>query len=340
MDGNSSFRHTNTSVLSIVAAEAPVVVTSAEFDERLADAYARLGLRPGLLESLAGIRERRWWPEGVTFADGAVMAGEKAIAQAGVDPARIGMMINSSVSRAHLEPSTAVEIHHKLGLPTSCTNFDLANACLGFVNGIHLASTMIDAGHIDYALIVNGEDARDIQELTIERLSRDEATSEEFFNEFASLTLGSGAAAMVLGRTDQHPEGHRVIGGVARAGTEHHDLCVGDMKYMRTDTRGLMEAGLDLAEAAWKDATPEFTWADIDRFIVHQVSRVHTSALCQRLGIDQAKVPLSFPTFGNIGPASLPFTLAQEVDALAPGERVLCMGIGSGLNTAFCEIIW
>jgi len=340
MDGNSSFRHTNTSVLSIVAAEAPVVVTSAEFDERLADAYARLGLRPGLLESLAGIRERRWWPEGVTFADGAVMAGEKAIAQAGVDPALIGMMINSSVSRAHLEPSTAVEIHHKLGLPTSCTNFDLANACLGFVNGIHLASTMIDAGHIDYALIVNGEDARDIQELTIERLSRDEATSEEFFNEFASLTLGSGAAAMVLGRTDQHPEGHRVIGGVARAGTEHHDLCVGDMKYMRTDTRGLMEAGLDLAEAAWKDATPEFTWADIDRFIVHQVSRVHTSALCQRLGIDQAKVPLSFPTFGNIGPASLPFTLAQEVDALAPGERVLCMGIGSGLNTAFCEIIW
>jgi len=340
MDGNSSFRHTNTSVLSIVAAEAPVVVTSAEFDERLAEAYARLGLRPGLLESLAGIRERRWWPEGVTFADGAVMAGEKAIAQAGVDPARIGMMINSSVSRAHLEPSTAVEIHHKLGLPTSCTNFDLANACLGFVNGIHLAATMIDAGHIDYALIVNGEDARDIQERTIERLSRDEATSEEFFNEFASLTLGSGAAAMVLGRTDQHPEGHRVVGGVARAGTEHHDLCVGDMKYMRTDTRGLMEAGLDLAEAAWKDATPEFTWADADRFIVHQVSRVHTSALCQRLGIDQAKVPLSFPTFGNIGPASLPFTLAQEVDALAPGERVLCMGIGSGLNTAFCEIIW
>ena len=340
MDGNSSFRHTNTSVLSIVAAEAPVVVTSAEFDERLAQAYARLGLRPGLLETLAGIRERRWWPDGVTFSDGAVMAGEKAIAQAGVDPARIGMMINSSVSRAHLEPSTAVEIHHKLGLPTSCTNFDLANACLGFVNGIHLAATIIDAGHIDYALIVNGEDARDIQERTIERLSREDATSEEFFNEFASLTLGSGAAAMVLGRTDQHPEGHRVIGGVARAGTEHHDLCVGDMQHMRTDTRGLMEAGLDLAEAAWKDATNEFTWADIDRFIVHQVSRVHTSALCQRLGIDQSKVPLSFPTFGNIGPASLPFTLAQEVDELAPGERVLCMGIGSGLNTAFCEIIW
>ena len=76
------------------------------------------------------------------------------------------------------------------------------------------------------------------------------------------------------------------------------------------------------------------------RFIVHQVSQAHTSALCQRLGIDRSKVPLSFPKYGNIGPASLPFTLALEVDNLAPGDRVLCMGIGSGLNTAFCEIVW
>jgi 3-oxoacyl-[acyl-carrier-protein] synthase III len=340
MDGNSSFQHTNTSVLSIVAAEASVVVTSATFDEQLATAYARLGLRPGLLEGLAGIKERRWWPDGVTFADGAVMAGEKAIAAAGVDPARIGLMINSSVSRAFLEPSTAVEIHHKLELPTSCVNFDLANACLGFVNGIHLAATMIDAGHLDYALVVNGEDSQGIQERTIERLSRPEATSEEFFNEFASLTLGSGAAAMVLGRTDLHPEGHRVVGGVARAGTEHHDLCVGDLEKMRTDTRGLMEAGLDLAEAAWHGAKDTFDWTDLDRYIVHQVSSVHTSALCQRLEIDQARVPLTFPTFGNIGPASLPFTLALEADSLAPGDRLLCMGIGSGLNTAFCEIVW
>jgi 3-oxoacyl-[acyl-carrier-protein] synthase-3 len=339
MDGNSTFRHARTSVLSVVAAEAPVVVSSAELDEQLAPAYERLGLRPGLLEGLAGIHERRWWPEGMTFVDGAVAAGAKALAQSGIDPSRIGLMINSSVSRAFLEPSTAVAIHHKLGLPPSAMNFDLANACLGFVNGIHIAATMIDAGHIDYALIVNGEDAQEVQENTIQRLCAPTATTADFFSEFATLTLGSGAAAMVLGRSDVHSEGHRVIGGVSRAGTEHHELCVGDVNRMRTDARGLMEAGLDLAEAAWQTAD-EFDWSSCDRFIIHQVSRVHTSALCERLGIDQKKVPLSFPFFGNIGPASVPFTLAHEVDALMPGERVLCMGIGSGLNTAFCEIVW
>lgn len=339
MDGNSTFRHARTSVLSVVAAEAPVVVTSVELDAQLAPAYERLGLRPGLLEGLAGIHERRWWPEGMTFVDGAVAAGAKALAQAGIDPSQIGLMINSSVSRAYLEPSTAVEIHHKLGLPPSAMNFDLANACLGFVNGIHIAATMIDAGHIDYALVVNGEDAQQVQENTIARLCRPTATTADFFSEFATLTLGSGAAAMVLGRSDVHGEGHRVIGGVSRAGTEHHELCVGDLDRMRTDARGLMEAGLDLAEAAWQTAD-EFSWSNCDRFIIHQVSRVHTSALCERLGIDQKKVPLSFPFFGNIGPASVPFTLAHEVDALMPGDRVLCMGIGSGLNTAFCEIVW
>ena len=64
MDGNSTFRHSRTSVLSVVAIEAPVVVTSTELDEQLAPAYERLGARPGLLEGLAGIHERRWWPEG------------------------------------------------------------------------------------------------------------------------------------------------------------------------------------------------------------------------------------------------------------------------------------
>jgi 3-oxoacyl-[acyl-carrier-protein] synthase-3 len=339
MDGNSTFRHVNTSVLSTVAAEAPVVVTSAELDDQLAPAYERLGLRPGLLEGLAGIHERRWWPDGVTFVDGAVMAGAKALAQAGIDTSQIGLMINSSVSRAHLEPSTAVEIHHKLGMPPSAMNFDIANACLGFVNGIHLAATMIDAGHIDYALIVNGEDAKPVQLNTIARLCDPSASTADFFSEFATLTLGSGAAAMVLGRSDIHSEGHRVVGGLSRAGTEHHQLCVGDDNRMRTDARGLMEAGLELAEAAWQSAE-EFDWANCDRFIIHQVSRVHTSALCERLRIDQKKVPLSFPEFGNIGPASLPFTLAHEVDNLMPGDRVLCMGIGSGLNTAFCEIAW
>ena len=98
------------------------------------------------------------------------MAGAKAMAEAGVQPGDIGLMVNTSVSRAHLEPSTAVAVHHALGLPSSCQNFDVTNACLGFVNGMQLAAAMLESGQIDYALVVNGEDARGIHNATIARL--------------------------------------------------------------------------------------------------------------------------------------------------------------------------
>ncbi|MFZ4809900.1 MAG: 3-oxoacyl-ACP synthase III [Ilumatobacteraceae bacterium] len=341
MNGNSKYRHHNAGILTVDAVEAPEVVTSDWIDEQLAPTYERWGMRPGLLAELAGIKERRWWPEGVTFDQAAAMAGRKAIDAAGIDPAEIGMLISTSVCKHHLEPSVAVAVHHQLGLAPSCTNFDLANACLGFVNAIHLASTAIDAGFIKYALIVDGEGSRYTQQQTIARLQGPEASVTDVFDEFASLTLGSGSAAMVIGHLDTHPDAHRIVGGVARAATEHHTLCVGDLDRMTTDTKRLLEAGLDLAHEAWKDAEADFDWVNgMDRYIIHQVSSVHTRLITERLGIDSAKVPLTYPRFGNVGPAAIPITLAGVSPELAQGDRVLCMGIGSGLNTSFTEIVW
>src|SRR5437879_67542 len=116
MTGNSVFTSRNATMLAVSAIDAPVVVTSAELDARLADTYCRVGLRPGLMERLAGIRERRWWSEGATFVDGAALAGAKALAESGIDPSEMGLLINTSVSRAHLEPATAVSIHDAIGL--------------------------------------------------------------------------------------------------------------------------------------------------------------------------------------------------------------------------------
>jgi acyl-CoA:acyl-CoA alkyltransferase len=341
MTGNSVHRSAGISVLAVAAVDAPRIVTSVEFDERLDATYRRVGLRPGLLEQLAGVRERRWWDAGVTYADGAAMAGAKALAEAGIDVADIGLLINSSVSRAYLEPSTAVSVHDALALPSHCQNFDIANACLGFVNGIQIATALIQSGQIDYALVVNGEDACAVQENTIARLSGPDVTAADVMAEFATLTLGSGAAAMVLGRTDRHPEGHRIVGGVSRASTQHHQLCVGDLDMMRTDHRGLLAAGLELSRQLWADAAAEFDWAGgMDCYVVHQISQVHTDAMCRTLGIDAARVPRTFPTRGNIGPASVPYTLAAVAQELQADDRVLLMGIGSGLNAACTEIRW
>lgn len=341
MSGNTTHRFHNTALLSVSRVEAPVVVTSAELDARLGDVYERVGLRAGLLERLVGIRERRWWPEDVSFVDGAATAAAKAISESGVDVAEFGLMVNTSIGRLHLEPSTAVAVHDAVGLPRSCQNFDVTNACLGFMNGIEIAGAMIDAGMTEYALVVNGEDSRPVQEATIARLTQPGITAQDVIAEFAAFTLGSGAAAVVLGRADRHPDGHRVVSAVSRAATEHHELCTGDNTVMKTDLKGLLHAGLQLSEDLWTEAAGELGWNEgVDRYVVHQVSQVHTDAICTRLGLEPDRVPRSFPEHGNIGPVSVPFTLAGQADSLARGDRVLLMGIGSGLNASVLEIAW
>lgn len=340
MTGNATTRFSNVSLLSVASTLPSRTTTSDDIEHRLDGALSRLKLRKGLLRRVAGVDARRNWAEGESADAATVRAGNEALQQAGVQPGDVGLLINTSVTRKHLEPSVAVRLHHELGLPTSAINFDVANACLGFVNGMSLAAGMIESGQIRYAIVVNGEDADDIQVNTVERLLGDDIDRDDFLSEFATLTLGSGSAAAVLGRADEHPEGHRILGGVTRAATQWHDLCVGSAEGMYTNAKALLKGGLELVVSAWKEAAPEWRWSEVDRYITHQVSSVHTNAIVKAAKLDPAKVPTTYPRYGNVGPASIPITLAEEQATLQRGDRVLLMGVGSGLNTAMMELAW
>src|SRR5262249_55990312 len=138
--------------------------------------------------------------------------------------------------------------------------------------------------------------------------------------------------------------GHRFVGTVTLAASEHNHLCRGQVDWMRTDTTGLLSAGLALAIRTWQRAADELGWSvdDLDHAVLHQVSKVHTEHLARTLGIPLARVPVIFPEHGNVGPASVPMTLAHaaEQGRIERGDRVALMGIGSGLNCAMAEVIW
>lgn len=344
MSGNSHFRLTNTALAGVELVEAPEVITSDQLDEWLAPAYQRLGMQPGRIEALSGVRERRWWPADYNYVDAAVEAGQKVIANTGVDPDRIGLVINASVTRPHLEPALAAQVHHKLGLRSDCIIFDLTNACLAVVNSIQVAGSMIDAGQIEYALVVASEGIRQPQEETIKRLLRDDATRDDVRYAFATFTLGCGATGMLLGPAGEG--GHRIVGGVTRSGSAHHELCVASMDGMHTDGRQLFIEGIGLAIATWNDAhaatdpDARFDWREMDAYVAHQTSVAHIDKLCEALQLPREKFPMSLPLYGNIAPVALPFTLAQHAAEYRSGDRVLLMGIGSGLNTAFVEVEW
>jgi len=232
---------------------------------------------------------------------------------------------NTSVSRDYLEPSTASIVSGNLGLSDTCQNFDIANACLAFIN-------------------VDGETANLAYEKTLERLAREDVTEEQFRNEMATLTLGSGAAAMVLARAELAPGAPRYKGGVTRAATEWNKLCRGNLDGMMTDTRLLLLEGIKLAQKTFGAARHALGWVveELDQFVIHQVSKVHTKAFTRAIGIDPKKVMTIFGEHGNIGPASVPIVLSKlrERGSLKKGDRVALLGIGSGLNCSMAEVEW
>ncbi len=96
-----------------------------------------------MLESVTGIRERRFWDLDTMPSEIAAMAARKAIEFAGIDPQEIGCLINTSVIKDYIEPSVASLVHGDLKLGSHCVNYDIGNACLGFVSGICNIGLMI-----------------------------------------------------------------------------------------------------------------------------------------------------------------------------------------------------
>jgi 3-oxoacyl-[acyl-carrier-protein] synthase III len=323
---------------------APRRVSSEWLEDQIGETMRRLRLPRGFLEQLSGIRERRFWDEGTRPSDVATMAARKAIAAAGIDPQEIGVVINTSVCQDFLEPSTAVFVHRNLGLSPRCVNFDVRNACLGFLNGMYTAGLMIESGDVKYALIVDGEGAQEAVMSTIRRLQSPTTTMEEFRDNFATLTLGSGGAAMVLAHSEVARSSHRLNGVVTMAATEHNELCVGNPDYMKTDASALLVAGVKLMTKAWalaQETLPNWSDDQIACYAPHQVSARHTAAVMDAVGITPAKVQLNFPVLGNIGPAALPISLAQAGETrLKEGDHVGLLGIGSGLNCSLMSVTW
>jgi 3-oxoacyl-[acyl-carrier-protein] synthase-3 len=337
-------RFDNVSILSVRHVDAPHRVTSEDLERRLAPTLQRLGMRPDLLREASGIVARRFFDDDVQPSDVATEAAALAIEAAGVDPDRLGILINTSVCRDYVEPSTACLVHGNLGLPPTCMNFDLGNACLGFINGMDMVGNMIERGQIDYGIVVDGESSRYVTDQTVERLLQPEIDEATFRASFATLTLGSGAAAMVLGRSDLAPPSHRFAGGVNQAATQHNRLCFGQVDHMVTDTRALLIAGLELAATTWGRAVNELGWTSegLDWYVLHQVSAPHTDKLVQTLGLEPEKIYRLYPEFGNIGPAGVPIVLSklEQEGRLETGHRIALMGIGSGLNCTMAEVIW
>jgi len=333
-------------VIEAIAYELPPhMITSLSLEQQIAANLEKFEIPLGNLERLTGISERRFWDPGTSPSSVATIAARKVIDQSGIDPQEIGCIINTSVSKDYIEPSVACLVHGNLELSPFCRNYDIGNACLGFLDGMADIMMMLEAGKIKYGLIVNGESSREPIEATLERLQDPDLTMESFRENFATLTLGSGAVAMILTHKENATSGHVINGSASMAATAFNRLCVGQRDGGISYPRELMVAGVGLAIEAWEICKAELeNWSDetIDLYAPHQVSIPHINMLSEALEISLDKVFLNVQTLGNIGPAALPITLKMAEDAgrLTSGDHVALLGIGSGLNCTGMSVTW
>jgi 3-oxoacyl-[acyl-carrier-protein] synthase-3 len=326
-----------------------------EIERKLRPVYERFGLHEGRLEMMTGIRERRFWEDGALPSDASTRAGRRAMEKAGVEADDIECLLHTSVSRDCLEPATAAVVHHNLGLPRRSAMFDISNACLGFLNGITSLANMIELGQVKRGLIVAGESSRQLVRTTIDQLleAKHKLTKQEFKRAFASLTIGSGAAALVMANSAAAATPHPLLGGAVRSATEHHQLCRGSADTgftseaamsMATDAESLLDGGCQLARETWQAAKQVLGWTDgdVDRTFCHQVGAAHRDRLYEAVGLNPAKDFSTFETLGNVGSVSLPLTMAMglERDPPRPGDKIAMLGIGSGLSSVMLGVQW
>ena len=255
-------RYTRVRLAALAHVPPPHVVTSDEIEARLAPVYGRLGLPEGRLELMTGIRERRFFDPGTKPGTISAVAADRALDASGLDRRDIGALLHGSVCRDRLEPATACAVYAACGLSANGgVVYDLSNACLGLLNGVVQVADLIELGRLRAGVVVGTETGRDLVEGTIESLlAPPDVSRADVKLAFASLTIGSGSAAIVLCDESLKPEAPRLLGGAVRADTTHAALCTGGDELdaagrprMATDSEALLHAGVGLARRTWDD---------------------------------------------------------------------------------------
>jgi acyl-CoA:acyl-CoA alkyltransferase len=189
-------------------------------------------------------------------------------------------------------------------------------------------------------------------ETTIAALNADESLTRDTVKPaLASLTIGSASAAVLLVHCDLSKTQNRLLCATARTNTDAHELCHsgrdesvggGMQPLMETDAEKLMHEGIAVGQETFGQLLEEMNWLvkDVSKTACHQVGSAHRKMMLEKLGLDPANDFVTYPWLGNTGAAALPATLAIGIEQghYQSGDRVVMMGIGSGINVMMMAV--
>ncbi len=307
----------------------PAVLSNADF-EKVMDTS------DDWITSRSGIKERRI--SHVEVSDLATVAGKRALAAAGIEPAAIELLLVCTCSPDRLIPSAASFVHAKLGVANAAA-MDLNAACTGFIYGISLAGGMISSGTIERALVIG-----------VEKLS----AFMNFDERSTAVLFGDGAGAVVLEPADGD-EGILAVdlgtdGNLAELLTVTHTGTEYRRSYPYEEPAILMEgrevfrnAVVQMGESATKVvADSGLELDDVDILIPHQANVRIIDATAKRMKLPPEKVYVNIASYGNTSAATIPIALTEALEEgrIRPGANVVMVAFGGGLTWGAAALRW
>jgi 3-oxoacyl-[acyl-carrier-protein] synthase-3 len=289
--------------------------------------------------SRTGIRERRIVAEGEATSDLAARAGAAALADAGIAPETVDLLVVGTSSPDMVFPSTASLAQVKMGL--ACAAYDVNAACTGFIFALQHATAAIESGRARTVLVI-GADA----------LTR----FVDFTDRSTCVLFGDGAGALVL-TASEDPGVLGIHLGTDGAGADLLSVPAGGSaapatperliareQYLQMNGNEVFKFAVRAIPRVTRQALKESHLAvgDVTWLVPHQANQRILDTIADRLAIPHEHVVSTIETTGNTSSASIPLALDALYTAgnLQPGDVCALVGFGAGLTWGAAIIRW
>lgn len=290
------------------------------------------------IQQRVGIKKRHIAAEGEFTSDLAVAAAREALADAGMTPDDIDLIIVATTTPDYTFPSAATLVQMKLGMHHGFA-FDIQAVCSGFVYAVTTADSYIKNGLARRVLVIGAE--------TFSRLL-------DWTDRTTCVLFGDGAGAVVMegvDLADDEPE-RGVLASALRSDGQHWDKLYVDGGPSTTGTTGHvhMQGPEVFRHAVGKItdvvyATLEksgYTVDDLDWFVPHQANRRIIDGAGAKLGLPPEKVVVTVDQHANTSAASVPLALsvATKDGRIKRGDLVMLEAMGGGFTWGASLIRW
>lgn len=289
--------------------------------------------------SRTGIRERRIIAEDEATSDLAARAGQRALADAGVAPDKVDLLVVGTSTPDMAFPSTACLTQAKLGL--TCPAYDVNAACTGFIFALQHAAAAIESGRAKTVLVI-GADA-------LTRLV-------DFTDRSTCILFGDGAGAFVLQASEEPgvlgihlgSDGtgadllHVPAGGSAAPCTP--ERLAARETFLKMNGNEVFKFAVRAIPKVTRQALKEshLTVDDVTWLVPHQANQRILDTIADRLGVPHDRVVSTIERTGNTSSASIPLAIdgLYTVGNLKPGDVLVLVGFGAGLTWGAAVLRW